>query len=315
MCLSPSVSAPDTSAADAEAKRQADASQAAAAAQLAQQQKIADANLAATKASNDKNTAALQAELKAQQDAINRQAAAASAAQAAAAAQAEQQRQAAEAAAAKKAADAQAYATGRTGQISTATQGINDAYSGFDQNYYDKFSKDYVDYYNPQLQSEYDTGVKNLTYKYGNQGGLDSSAAAGELSQLLKAKNDEAGQIASGATNAANNFQSSVNNQKQTLLSQALSASNIGPDVLPDGVDVNTSLNSISSALTPYVGLAKSQAGATTNPNFSTLSSAFGDLTTKAATSAGSGAGTTSFTSNNSGLYQPPTSSPVRIVA
>lgn len=310
MCK-PKVKAPDTSAAEAEAARQREAER------VRFEQQRADDERRFQEQQRQRETQATQQRLLTERQLLEQQSATARSerqqreAESAAATRAERERQAAEEAARTRAANMEAYTTGRTARVNDVSAAIDDAYKGFDDNYFTKFSQDFVNYYTPQIAQQYDDARKQITYKYADQGGLNSSAASQDLARLLEKRRMKESEIASNASTAAQSLRGDIDTQRRTLLGEALSASNIGPEVLPEGVaDVNGSLSAIAGKLAPYSNLAKQRASGITTPSYSELGSVFGDLT--GGTSGGNNASIYSL--NTDGLYQPKASGSVRIV-
>ncbi len=223
---------------------------------------------------------------------------------------AEADRQAVAAKAATNAANQTAYSQGRTAQIDKTTADINNAYAGFDDNYYNNYKKDFTAYYEPQLNDQYKTTQKDLTYKYANQGGVDSSASVGEFAKLLEARRKSEGDIANNATDAASQFRDNIDTQRKGLINEATNASNIGDNILaPDVSDIAGAIQGISAKLSPYSQLAASKAGSVAKPTLSSLGNQFTNFSS--ASSAGSSGGAV-----GGGLYRPSSSNgSVRIIA
>lgn len=306
--------APDTRAQEAEAARQREEERARYEAQLAEQQRIAEEQRLASERAAAEQRMLLQQQIDAQNQAIARAESQRRAAEQAAAARAAAEREAAERAARERAANMQAYATGRTERVNTLTGDINSAFAGFDDAYFDKFAQDYLGYYTPQVTQQYDDAVKQLTFKYANQGGINSSAAAQELGRLQEKRRLEEGKVANDAATAAGSFRGDIDSQRNALLSEALAAVNIGPEVLPEGVsDVAGQLSMISDKLAPYSDMAKQRASGISAPGYSDLGNLFGGYVVSGGSAPG-GTSPDTFNFNTDNLYQPRQNGAVRIV-
>lgn len=225
------------------------------------------------------------------------------------------ERAAQEEAARVRAGNMQAYSTGRSQRIDQVTGDINNAYAGFDDNYFNNFAKDFTNYYKPQLNEQYGDARKKIAYNFDNKGGLNSSAAIEAFGKLDEERGRQENKLANDAIDNSTSFRSSIDESRRTLLGEALSGTNIGPEVLPDGIeDYNGSLSGISGRLAPYTQTALTRVAQVKKPTFNSLGDLFSNLTSFGS----SGSGGTTITgggSAGSSLYQPKTSQPVRIVA
>lgn len=106
------------------------------------------------------------------------------------------------------------------GKLFTGTQQTG----GFGQDYYDKITKDYENYYNPQLTTQYQNALNSLTYQLGQQGILQSTEGARQLGLLKQANQTNQDTIANNALNAAASAKQNISNQKNALLAQANTA-------------------------------------------------------------------------------------------
>lgn len=314
MCIFSAPSAPDTSRQEAEASRQREEERARYEQNLAEQRRIADEQRLANERQAAEQRALLQQQFDAQRSSEARAEQQRAEAAAAAEARAEAERQAAAEAARVRAQRAEEYTTGRNMRINEVTGNINQAYAGFDDGYFDQFAKDYISYYQPQVQQQYDDARKRLTFKFARQGGTQSSAAADEFARLTESRKAQQARIADQAANAVQSFRDDIDTQRRTLLGDALSATNIGPEVLPEGVqDVGAQLEQLSSRLNPFVSLAKNRASGVSRPQLTELGQVFEGFTGGSGSSSSGGAETLKF--NTSGLYQPQQGAAVRVVS
>ena len=247
MCSS-STSSPDTSAAAAEQQREYDASNALAQQQLQQQQTQFDQQYSASQAQNA-------AELKAAQDEATRQQTQSQGALAqqqeqfaAVQAQTQQEDAAKTAAAQLDATNQQTYATGRQQLADEYTGAVNQAYSGFDDPYYQAFAQQLVNTYAPTIAQSYSDAQRGTKAAFNDAGTLDSTGAARSFAQLAAQNTTANDDLSSSATNQANDLKANINQQKgQTLSALMGSLSTANP--LPAGGDPTQALSSLNSTL------------------------------------------------------------------
>lgn len=111
---------------------------------------------------------------------------------------------------------AQSEAT-REANIKQGQGNIDQAFTQFDDPYYQNISKSYTDYYNPQLDQQYKDALNKLTLNLGQQGILQSSEADRQIKELQQADDAQKQAVASNALNAANSAKQQVAQQKNTL--------------------------------------------------------------------------------------------------
>jgi len=101
---------------------------------------------------------------------------------------------------------------------------INQAFGGFNPQFYKGISNAYLAYALPQLWNQY-SGMRNqLGYNLANQGILNSTAAQQGQQQLGQAMASGQANIGSQAVQQAQNLQQQVAQQKANLMAQAQSA-------------------------------------------------------------------------------------------
>ncbi len=74
----------------------------------------------------------------------------------------------------------------RTAAIAAGKGYIDEAFSAFDDSYFDKLSDSYLSYARPQLDDQYEEARKNITYALARKGTLNSSIAGDQYSKLDK---------------------------------------------------------------------------------------------------------------------------------
>lgn len=115
---------------------------------------------------------------------------------------------------------ARAEEAARQARIKTGQEAIDNSFGAFDDNFYNKISTDYKNYYNPQLDSQYTDAMKNLTLKLASSGNLTSSYGADAMAKLRQKYAEQQGYVADQALAAANNLRTSVASTKNQLYSQ-----------------------------------------------------------------------------------------------
>jgi hypothetical protein len=89
----------------------------------------------------------------------------------------------------------------------------------FNDDYFNRLTTDYQDYYNPQLAEQYDNAVKELTFQTARSGNAESTAANELFSKLEKQKKDAATKVTNDALAASGKARSDVASQRSNLYS------------------------------------------------------------------------------------------------
>jgi hypothetical protein len=104
----------------------------------------------------------------------------------------------------------------RQAKILAGQKSIDDTFGGtFNDGYFDKLASDYESYYNPQLVSQYDDALKELTFQTARGGNAESTAANDLFAKLEKQKQDAATKIANDARAAAGKARGDVAAEKR----------------------------------------------------------------------------------------------------
>ena len=121
---------------------------------------------------------------------------------------------------------ARAAEMARQAQITTGTQNINDAFSGFNDSFYSGRSKAYTDYQAPQLDKQFTDAKKELTLALARSGNSQSSLANQKFADLKSLFDTSSQDIASKASDYANSERSSVENARSNLVNQLNTSGN-----------------------------------------------------------------------------------------
>jgi len=149
----------------------------------------------------------------------------------------EQERRTAAEAEERRAQEARNEATARQARIDGAVSSVDNAFAGFNDDYFNKFVADYTGFYAPQIGSQYDDAVKKKTYDLAEKGTLDSTTAAKAYGKLAETRAAAEAKTAADARNAANNFRAGVIENKNNLRSMAQSGAQIGdPSLVASGI-------------------------------------------------------------------------------
>lgn len=178
---------------------------------------------------------------------------------------------AADMARAKERADAaRAYAEGRQQKMDEGRAAIDEAYSGFDEGYFENFAKSFVGQFKPQAERAYDKERRGTTFAYGDAGNLRSSAAARAFGDLKQQLTDNEGKIAGAASDASQNFRNDIEGQKSDATQLIYSAGAVGNELLPERLsDVGSMLEGVGSQIGALTTTAQRRAQSIKAPSFS----------------------------------------------
>lgn len=112
--------------------------------------------------------------------------------------------------------------------IDQATGAVNSGFSGFDDNYFQEFTNDYLGYYNPKIERQAEDARREAQFELARRGTLDSTAAVGVYTRLAERQKEEQARVAREAAQAAANLRSSVAASRSNLLTQAVNSGGQG---------------------------------------------------------------------------------------
>lgn len=115
---------------------------------------------------------------------------------------------------------ARADATAREARINTGKANIDQAFSGFGDDFFNTLSKNYLDYAQPQLEDQYTQAKKNITYALARGGNTHSSAAGDQFGQLAKQYSTNQTGISGTAADYANQARRDVAADKSDVTNQ-----------------------------------------------------------------------------------------------
>jgi hypothetical protein len=118
------------------------------------------------------------------------------------------------------AARARADEEARQGRIREGMGAIDQAFAGFNDDFYKGRADAYQAYYEPQLQDQFEKARSSLLFALTRSGLVNSSVAADKQADLSKSFEDQRSQIISRALASANDQRSRIANQKSALVGQ-----------------------------------------------------------------------------------------------
>jgi len=155
----------------------------------------------------------------------------------------------------ESAADAEAR---RQLKVDAGLEEIEKVFGQYDQDFYDKSSDAYLDYYEPQLDDQFKDGLKELQFALARGGRFGSSTEVDRKAQAAEDYGTEKNELASGAIKAANDSEAAVTAAKRDM----------------------TNLNQVNANPDLAASLSNSQAGILNQPpKFDPLLDVFGNIT------------------------------------
>lgn len=230
-----------------------------------------------------------QAQLMAQQDEANQNAALQQqiADQQEAQAQEQLQYQQSQDAAAKAEADQQAavqaqYDQQRNQIQSDATDWVNNTFGKYDDKYYNQYAQDYTNALTPEVDKQYSQAQSQMLFGLARTGNLNSQAHADLQGSLDQSRGEAYANIATQASNAAATLRQQVGQQQQSLMAQILSTGALGQPTAPQSLDeVNGQIDSTNRAINDIQVTGQDQLASIGQlPNSSTLGNIFGSTAT-----------------------------------
>lgn len=112
----------------------------------------------------------------------------------------------------------------RQQDIAAGRARIDEAFGQFNDPYYQGVEKSYTDYYNPQVDSQYEDAQRKLKLNLARTGNLNSGSGARQLGDLTRAYTDQRTAISGQAIDQANKQRGTVEQTKGELYNQNTSA-------------------------------------------------------------------------------------------
>ncbi len=112
----------------------------------------------------------------------------------------------------------------RQAAITQGTANINNAYSGFNPQFYQQRTQDYINYAQPQLAQQYRTNQADMRFGLANKGLLGSSIAQQKGSLLNRTEAQAQRNVVDAGTAQAQGLQNQIEGSRSNLLSQLYSS-------------------------------------------------------------------------------------------
>lgn len=116
----------------------------------------------------------------------------------------------------------------RQARITEGQTAIDQQFTGFNDDFYSGYQQDYLNYYNPQLDDQYNDARKRLTLQLARTGNLTSSAGANQQRDLTELYNQRQTSITNDALNAVNSLKSNIDSRKSQLYADNRAAADPG---------------------------------------------------------------------------------------
>lgn len=144
----------------------------------------------------------------------------------------------------------------REAKINTGETDINNAFAGFDSDFYNQRKQDYEDFAMPTVQDQYHTTSNNLAYSLARNGILNSSTAIQRGQSLNRELATQTRGVADAGQEQANELQTNVQNQKSNLVSQLIASGD--PSTVSANIGSITAGLQAPSAFTPIANVFNS---------------------------------------------------------
>lgn len=115
----------------------------------------------------------------------------------------------------------------RQQRVKAGTVKIDEAFSGFNDDYFSGVGKAYSDYYAPQLDRQYQAARDRTTYALADSGGLDSTAAGSKFGNLTADYGVQRQQIEDRAIGAQQDLRGQVEQNRSELIRQLETGSGV----------------------------------------------------------------------------------------
>lgn len=145
----------------------------------------------------------------------------------------------------------------RQARIQQGRSAIDSAFSQYNDDFYQDYQNQYLDYYTPQIEDQYSDAMRRLTLQLAQTGNLTGSVGAQQKADLQKYYDTQNQSITNRALEATNQLRSNIDSKKSDLYMNNRSAADPG--------SATSAATSAVSALQPA-------------PPSSPLSNVFGDF-------------------------------------
>jgi hypothetical protein len=163
----------------------------------------------------------------------------------------------------------------RQNNITAAQGGIDSAFSGFNDDYFNNYQKSYTNAYDPLVDQQYNDARKSVSLALARTGNLNSSYGADELAKLDAADKTQMANVASNATTATNALKSNVQSNKSNLYGLAQTAGDPGTvaaqaPAIASTLDTPVAVSPLADLFSSFTNLASNAATAEQNGFYGT---------------------------------------------
>lgn len=155
---------------------------------------------------------------------------------------------------AQEAARARADEEARAAAVRQGSSAIDSQFSRFDDDFYNQRGQTYMDYYQPQLDEQYEDALARLTFSLARAGTTNSSIAGDALADLQTQRDRELTSLNSSRDSDVANMRARVQDERSNLLAQ-LNATGDAEAAANAATTRATQLYSETPALVPLDGL------------------------------------------------------------
>lgn len=116
----------------------------------------------------------------------------------------------------------------RQARIAIGQSNIDQSFSGFNDDFFNKYQNDYTGYYDPQLNDQYSDAVKRLTLQLAQTGNLTGSTGATQMANLKKYYDTQKLAMTNQALDATNTLRGNIDSRKSALYADNRAAADPG---------------------------------------------------------------------------------------
>lgn len=119
----------------------------------------------------------------------------------------------------QEAAEARAREEARQASLRAGQQKIDDAFAGFDDNYFDQFLREHKDFHRPMLDRQFADAKDQTAFALARAGTLNSSIAGRQQADLQRDYDEALARILSDGLAQMNQHRAAVQNERNNLVS------------------------------------------------------------------------------------------------
>lgn len=116
----------------------------------------------------------------------------------------------------------------RQARVTEGKTAIDDAFSGFNDQFYNNYQDQYLGYYTPQLNDQYQDAVEKLTLQLARTGNLSGSTGANQLADLQQYYDQQKLNLTNRGVGATNDLRGNIDTRKSQLYSDNRAAADPG---------------------------------------------------------------------------------------